>query len=149
MKREMTSVFLLFASLAACTRQECVVERFEAVAVTENHLDENTELTFCKGGASPAVRDARVGIYDAIVLGSVTLKERGDGKTCGVRSGDEKSKLELVPVALTSKSFSEAKLCYRNAERTSILIMDPSQKCPPGTIEQTEPVDDCSSLRSF
>lgn len=53
---------------------------------------------------------------------------------------------ELVPVALTSKSFGDAKLCYKDASKKAILLLAPSEKCPAGTIEQTAPVDDCASL---
>jgi len=53
---------------------------------------------------------------------------------------------ELVPVALTSKSFAEYKLCYEGSAKTAVLIVNLRQACPDGTTEQTAAVDDCRQL---
>lgn len=111
-------------------------------------------LSFCKGGAKPEVVKVTVPdtpIYDYVNLNlKVTYEanDKGEIRYDGSCKDMDRKKYfyQEVPVALHSSSFTSVKLCYFDATRTQIALVEPGEVCPQGSLAQPEPVDDCTRL---
>ncbi len=127
-----------------CVQRNCYLKQHD-VANLRSSSFESAQLTFCYGGTSPGKKTAKVSSRgSAIELNAYNAdnrKSRIDG-SCE-DNHLVRDEYTYVPVALTSESFNDAKLCYFDAEKTSVAIVDPTESCPSGSVEQTEPVDDC------
>jgi hypothetical protein len=108
-------------------------------------------LSFCKGGQTPKKVDVDIpdSTYPELVMDyKDELNDKGPKHWDGACNDmDRKSYQYLsVPIALTSDSFDQAKLCYYDSQKSKIAIVGSNEACPAGTRRQAIPVDDCSRL---
>jgi hypothetical protein len=109
-------------------------------------------LTLCRGGYIPATVTVQIPTDTSQKLTEIdTTQEstfestRWDG-SCDDMDRDRRSIVEAVPVALTSSSFQDIKLCYESSDHMTVSFVEKNQDCPAGDEEQKAPVDDCTSL---
>lgn len=108
----------------------------EDVATIQNMTGHQISLNVCKGrtyGEAQIAIPANA-ISNEISLGTHEDSEvrGGPGASC---SGVSNSKTTMS-LSLSPNSFGQVKLCYEEASKTN-LIVETSQSCPSGFLEQT------------
>jgi hypothetical protein len=142
------------APLMKATGKKCVgeVESSEHVALGfRSQRTIGKTLNFCKGGATPQAVNAEIpddNVRSMTVGYTHETNENGPMHWDGACNDMDRKEFvySSVPVALSSESFADAKLCYYDTSKSNVAIVGVNENCPAGTIEQSSPVDDCSSL---
>ncbi len=142
-------ILILFSILvSACANSNCPREYSETAEVKQNELTQKHELTICKGGERPGAKVIQVDEKSKVIgldaWSTTDRPSRYDG------SCEDNHLVRNVrktpPIALTSDSFGQIKLCYYDASKSNVALVEPNQPCPANTTEQTQAVDNCADL---
>jgi hypothetical protein len=137
------ALLLAFGLLTACPGDKACNVTVHYFANIQNLTGQDVQLHVCRGGLKgpmeitvPSNQDGDFKLYTA---SESRIYTGGGADAC-------ENKIQSMSISLTSQSFQNFRFCSQTNSDNSIttVIVWEAQACPPDTVVQSMPVDNCS-----